>query len=191
MSIEFQPEKAGQRRFLYLVRDDGIKFKPTSHHERKMVANMPIDKNTSSSSRKKKDSHFTKQECAIITEEEPFETPQPQTKSQTQLPQLPQSLLQQNDSKPEEPSFQQSSNPKQSPVKSKHTIAHLMKHATSKIPDTYTLESLTGESLGLASIRSLEMSKNIREVLKTNVSILVDIQWYEPFQKYEVFRVKM
>jgi len=52
------------------------------------------------------------------------------------------------------------------------------------------LESLQGEALGLAAIRSLAMSKQLREAFQvTTDSLVVDIQWYEPFHKYEVRRI--
>jgi hypothetical protein len=55
-----------------------------------------------------------------------------------------------------------------------------------KLPDTYRVLSESGEDLGLAAIRSLGMSKELRELFKTNETISVTIMWYEPFQKYEV-----
>jgi len=41
-SIDFQPEKAAQRRRIFLIQDEGVKFRPTSHAERKMVADRPV-----------------------------------------------------------------------------------------------------------------------------------------------------
>ena len=130
-SIEFQPEKAGQRRFVFIIRDEGVKFRPTTHHERKMLAETA---------------------CAIIQEvhkEEAYkEVPKPKNKI---IPIEKEGLLKKE-----------------------------------KLPDTYRILSESGEDLGLAAIRSLGMSKELRELFKTNETINVTIMWYEPFQKYEV-----
>jgi hypothetical protein len=71
------------------------------------------------------------------------------------------------------------------PVIEKHTVARLAKDV-SKLPDTYRLTSVSGENLGLAAIRSMEMSKRLRELIKKHSSMLVDIYWIESFKKYEV-----
>jgi hypothetical protein len=66
------------------------------------------------------------------------------------------------------------------------TVGRIRKDTTSKLPDTYMIESISGESLGLASVKSLAMSKQLRSALASNESALVDIKWFEPFSKYEV-----
>lgn len=38
MSVDFQPEKAGQRRHVFLIQHNGPAFRPESHAERQMVA---------------------------------------------------------------------------------------------------------------------------------------------------------
>lgn len=135
MSIEFQPEKAGQRRHLFIIKNEGVKFIPKTHHERKMVA----------------------------------ETPKPPT--HTPSPALPPTTIELDLEKPR--------------------VARLTKEKFSKLPDTYSLFSITDPSkdLGLAAIRTLELSKRLRELMKTRDSIIVDISWFEPFQKYEVKKI--
>jgi hypothetical protein len=68
----------------------------------------------------------------------------------------------------------------------KPTVARIRKDTSSKLPDTYILETVGGESLGLAAVRSLAMSKKLQTALVSNDSALVDIKWFEPFSKYEV-----
>jgi hypothetical protein len=68
----------------------------------------------------------------------------------------------------------------------KPTVARIRKDTTSKLPDTYMLETVGGESLGLAAVRSLAMSKQLRSALASKDTVLVDIKWFEPFSKYEV-----
>ena len=132
-SIEFQPEKAGQRRFVFVIRDEGVKFKPTTHHERKMIAETA---------------------CAIIQEA------------------------------PKEEADKDA--PKEAPKPKNNTIEKSGILKKERLPDTYRILSESGEDLGLAAIRSLGMSKELRELFKTNETISVTIMWYEPFQKYEV-----
>jgi hypothetical protein len=72
-------------------------------------------------------------------------------------------------------------------VKEKHKgniIGFIIRDKLSKLPDTYKLKSEAGEDLGLAAIRSMEMSSKLRAVGPEGRR--VELQWYEPFQKYEV-----
>ena len=80
--------------------------------------------------------------------------------------------------------------PKNEVVKEKqkaNIIGFLVKDKLSKLPDTYKLTSESGEDLGLAAIRSMEMSSKLR--LVGHDSCRVELQWYESFQKYEVRRI--
>jgi hypothetical protein len=148
-SIEFQPERAGQRRLLFVIRDDAIAYKPQSHHERKMDSQGgPIQY---------KPEHRQKQQPPKpVVVAAPVSAPI--------LPTVVESTERQR-------------------------IGRLKKDTFSNLPDTYRLESMHGDDLGLAAIRSLEISKQLREKCKTSDSVLVDILWFEPFQKYEVKKV--
>jgi len=77
--------------------------------------------------------------------------------------------------------------PKVHESKGKYSTAFLVKDKLSKLPDTYKLTSESGEDLGLAAIRSMEMSSKLRSVGPEGCK--VEIQWYESFQKYEVRRI--
>lgn len=152
-SIEFQPERAGQRRLLFVIRDDAIAYKPQSHHERKMDSQGgPIQY---------KPEHRQKQQ-----------PPKPVAVTAPVLPTVVES----------KPQILSESTERQ-------RIGRLKKDTFSNLPDTYRLESMHGDDLGLAAIRSLEISKQLREKCKTSDSVLVDILWFEPFQKYEVKKV--
>jgi hypothetical protein len=144
-SIDFQPEKPGQRKQIFLVPNTNITFKPTSHHERKMVA-----------------------ETVVPIKPTPVSAPPPLPAAPAPAPPL---------SVPSKPSTEP-------------TTAYLSRDTFNKLPDTYRLKSVIGnEDLGLAAIRNLETSKKLRELIKTSNQILVDIQWFEPFQKYEIKRI--
>lgn len=179
-SIEFQPEKAGQRRHVFLIQDQGVKFIPKTHHERKQIADEKLyekQKPTQSQStmliHKPIRSQSTMPIHKPIHVAIPISTPVPIPK----------------------PIRSQSTMPIHKPIpqdnKEKHTIARLSKDTIYKLPDTYRLKSVTEdlEDLGIAAIRSLETSKRLRELIKTQASILVDIQWVEPFQKYEIKKI--
>jgi hypothetical protein len=160
MTIEFQPEKAGQRKFLFLIRDTGTKFKPTSHHERKMVADAAGSTNVRASSSTPAPVHVPK----------PIQEPAPTT-VHAQTP---------------------SKEPPSSNKPTEHArVGKLAKDPYSKLPDTYRITSIEGADLGLAAIRSIEISKRLREVMKTTPSVMVDIQWFEPFQKYDVRKLHL
>jgi hypothetical protein len=161
-SIDFQPEKAGQRRLVFLVRDMDVKFKANNHHERKMVAEGgPKIHNPNLQKRAKELSKSS--------------VPPPPPPQQVQI-QPVQAPVEQPQNKPE-------SN------QDRPRVGRLRKDTFSKLPDTYRISTVQGEELGLAAIRSLEISKQLREKCKTVDSVLVDILWCEPFQKYEVKRV--
>lgn len=149
-SVEFQPEKAGQRRQLFVVRDEGVKFKPTTHAERKMVA----DKSLSG--------------CAIqVVEEEVKESVRENVIVEVTKP------------KPAPKSKEPSEEKK----------VRLTKDPYSKLPDTYRVLDSDGQDLGLAAIRSLGISKELRELFKTAETVAVIARWYEPFQKYEIRQI--
>jgi hypothetical protein len=152
-SIDFQPEKAGQRRIVFLVRDVDMKFKANNHHERKMVAEggpKPSNPNT-------------KKQVPIYAPT----IPEPAVPTPIELP-----VQTQPENHEERP-----------------RVGRLRKDTFSKLPDTYRVATVQGEELGLAAIRSLEISKQLREKFKTTDSVLVDILWFEPFQKYEVKKI--
>ena len=69
-------------------------------------------------------------------------------------------------------------------------VARLSKDPHLKLPDTYRLKSIPDEEdLGLSAIRSMEISKVLRLRLAKEASVLVDVTWCEPFQKWEVKQV--
>lgn len=154
-SVEFQPEKAGQRRQLFIVRDEGVKFKPTTHAERKMVA----DKAGPSG-------------CAIQIEEAEEKVEEKKT-----------SLVSTTPSTSVVPSKPKSKEP------SEEKKVRLTKDPYSKLPDTYRVLDADGQDLGLAAVRSLGISKELRDLFKTGESVPVIARWYEPFQKYEVRQI--
>jgi hypothetical protein len=65
------------------------------------------------------------------------------------------------------------------------------------LPDTYSLLSQEGNSLGMASIPTLLLSLELRGLFsdKTNASVRktegipVEVEWNAAFQKYQVVRV--
>jgi hypothetical protein len=165
-SIEFQPERASQRRLLFVIRDDAIAYKPQSHHDRKMDAHGgPIQYKPEHKQK------YVQSKPAVVTHI-PAPTPAPAVKSNVaevdRFVVVPPMVSQ--------------------PVE-KQRIGRLKKDPFSNLPDTYRLESMHGDDLGLPAIRSLDISKQLREKCKTSDAILVDILWFEPFQKYEVKKV--
>ena len=165
-SIEFQPDHPGQRRHLFLIRDEGVQFKPQNHAERKMVAE---------GGPKFHNPNVVKRSNTYSEQKQSAPAPVPATPAPVVVQPKPSpQIIQQSDQQPH-----------QHP-----TVARIRKDEYSKLPDTYQLYSIPNdEGLGLAAIRSLTISTQLRTVFQTNDSCLVDIQWYESFHKYEIKRV--
>jgi hypothetical protein len=140
-AVEFQPEKAGLRRYLWLAPKKTETYHPQTHHERAMVAKHAI-------------------------ETKPMFVDDPETVSEKQvvLPQETKTVITQKT----------------------HTQGILKKDLRSKLPDSYILSSMSGEQLGLPAVRRIDLSKQLRTYFTTQESCMVSIQWYEPFQKYEI-----
>lgn len=58
------------------------------------------------------------------------------------------------------------------------------------LPDIYELTSQEGDTLGVASIGSLGLSKTLRDTFSNDVTGLpVEVRWNAPFQKYQIVRI--
>lgn len=151
-AVEFQPEKAGQRRFLWLAPKKAETYRPQTHHERAMVAKNAVEAKP-----------------MFIDDPEPETTAvaEPDTVVEAPVPTVQEQQI---------------------TVKAAKTFTQgiLKKDMRSKLPDSYILTSLSGEALGLPAIRRLDLSKQLRMHFTTHETCTVAIQWYEPFQKYEV-----
>jgi hypothetical protein len=158
-SVEFQPEKESKRRILYLQRTGDVKYSPVTHHERKMISEQG-DKHREIHKKNNKPSEL------------PIKTAEP-IKDENSISEVPKISSEKINTQNSE----------------RHCVARLTKDSVSKLPDTYRLKSIHDEDLGLAAIRGLHISTQIRELMKVRDSIVVDIQWFEPFQKYEVKKV--
>lgn len=221
-SIEFQPERSGQRRNLFLIRDDGVKFVPSTHAERKMIA----DKSQAQVQRPfpprngpRKLPYIQAEVCGFIDEDATppsssastpiVSTPMPVPRMSTTLAKISAAgttHLSTSSSVVGTPivntTVANASITTQQPTAAfkeentnqntqKHSVGLLKKDTTSKLPDMYKLETATGEDLGIPAIRSIQLSKQLRETFKGKEQVRVDIQWFEPFQKYEVRKVNM
>jgi len=129
-SVEFQPEKPGNKRFVWVFPKKADTFHPANYHERKMVSEV-VEK----------------------------------------VHDLPKKIVEKVVSN------------------AKQTCGILVKDKLSKLPDTYILTSESGEDLGLAAIRSMDMSVALRTRLMKESELKVELQWYEAFQKYEVTKI--
>lgn len=142
-SVEFQPEKAGMRRQLLVLKSEDRAFVAKTHHERKQIA----------------------EEAETRAKKEPLQE------------------VVQNELVREVP--------KTAPKRDERRVARLTKDPLLKLPDTYRVHSVgeDEEDLGLSAIRSMEISKALRLRFVKDVSVLVDVMWYEPFQKWEVKQI--
>lgn len=69
-------------------------------------------------------------------------------------------------------------------------VAYLSPYTKAVLPDTYSLSSQEGVSLGVASIPTLNLSLQIRKIMTDNVQgIPVEVKWNESFNKYQVMRI--
>jgi hypothetical protein len=179
LSIEFQPEKAGLRRHTFLVKNENIKFKPTSHHERKMVSLEPVKSVQKPTTSKSSDRIERMMDITSSSQEN----------ERIKESMVSQSLNTSTPTPASVPIVSKSQQPTSSELDKTIQVAYLRSDPYSKLPDTYRLTTIDTKDLGLAAIRSLELSKRLRTLFQTTESILVDIQWFEPFHKFEVKKV--
>ena len=69
------------------------------------------------------------------------------------------------------------------------TICTLRLDTKNPLPDSYTLQGPNGADYGVAAVRSLFISLELREKLKAKDAVKVQVAWYEPFRKYEVISI--
>jgi hypothetical protein len=69
-------------------------------------------------------------------------------------------------------------------------VAYLTPYSKAVLPDTYSLFSQEGVSLGVASISTLNLSLEIRKVMTDKTpGIPVEVKWNDSFNKYQVLRI--
>lgn len=69
-------------------------------------------------------------------------------------------------------------------------VAYLTPYAKAVLPDTYSLFSQEGVSLGVASISTLNLSLELRNIMTDKTpGIAVEVKWNEGFNKYQVMRI--
>jgi hypothetical protein len=59
------------------------------------------------------------------------------------------------------------------------------------LPDTYSLSSQEGTSLGIASISTIELSQTLQKFFndKNNTFVPVEVKWNESFKKYQIISI--
>jgi hypothetical protein len=58
------------------------------------------------------------------------------------------------------------------------------------LPDTYTLKSQEGDNIGMASIGSLSLSQELRQIVTHNPNgFPVEVKWNAEFSKYQIMRI--
>lgn len=70
-------------------------------------------------------------------------------------------------------------------------VAYLTPYTKTVLPDTYSLFSQEGVSLGVASISTLNLSLEIRKIMTNTQGIPVEVKWNENFNKYQVVRIML
>ncbi len=69
------------------------------------------------------------------------------------------------------------------------TLCTLRLDTKNPLPDSYILQGPNGADYGVAAVRSLFISLELREKLKNKDSVKVQVAWYEAFRKYEVISI--
>jgi hypothetical protein len=57
------------------------------------------------------------------------------------------------------------------------------------LPDTYSLLTQEGPSVGIASIPTLHMSLELRRIIAEKKEVIVEVSWKEDFSKYQILRI--
>lgn len=165
-AVEFQPDTPGKRRFVFSV-------------PRKQGVTQPQSQSQSQPRYQQNQKERLQNKCEII--DEPDEKTNTISHYQSQQPIKSSTTV--------KPIIQQ----QQKPVsKTERVVLKLVKDTRSKLPDTYRLftDDSTEQDMGLAAIRNMTISFALKEVFRTQTSILVDAKWYDPFQKYEILGLK-
>lgn len=164
MAVEFQPENAGKRRFLFVQRLQTPLKKtenPIIHNNDKNVNKFKVMATTPS--------HTT---CQIIDVEDDFIPKKHNVTRSVKQPAETSESLNMNSSQPLEGK----------------QIMHIQKDSRSKLPDTYRLLQ-DGKDMGLAAIRNLTVSFALKELFRSQKEAPVEVQWYDAFKKYEVIGI--
>jgi len=69
-------------------------------------------------------------------------------------------------------------------------VANLTPYNKAILPDTYSLTSQEGHNIGVASISTLSLSQQIRNIIADKLDgIPVEVKWNDNFNKYQVMRI--
>lgn len=159
-AIEFQPDKEGQRRLCF--------FETRSRPQQRSQQGLPQKPRQHPVVSEKRVQEPVKQTPSVRVQidDEPVKTPMEQPV--------------------ETPVETTSVNEKKQIGKEKRLQSvSIVKDATSRLPDTYRVLH-SGVDMGLLAIRGMEMSRKLRDMFAKRESCTADVEWYEPFQKYEL-----
>lgn len=213
MAIEFQPDIQGKKRFIFLYREETrgvipefvMRVPEHMKHQKTGYGTARIAvKNTMEATAERNRGFLVPQSAPSVKPKyetrEPFK---PEFKKEIQI-------IKPEPKKKDSPVFVPAAVPANvivplqkhmatNPIKKdKHFISDQLKTCTeayckkdtkSKLTDCYVLQTKDGESLGLASLRKLDISLQVRNLLADHESILVQIRWHEPFEKFEIIGV--
>lgn len=75
-------------------------------------------------------------------------------------------------------------------VKEGSQICTLTLDTKNPLPDVYKLQGESGKKdMGVAAVRSLDLSIQLRSIMKNKQSLRVQVTWYNPFKKWEVVNI--
>lgn len=214
MAIEFQPDIQGKKRFIFLYREESrgvipefvMRVPEHMKHQKAGYGSAKIAvKHTLEASAERNRGFLVPQTPSVSTKYETRENirHEPRKEIHTTKPEF---------KKRDSPVFVPISTPMipanvivplqknmvTNPKKEKQVISEQLKLCTeayckkdtkSKLTDCYILQSKQGDSLGLASLRKLDISLQVRNLLVDHETILVQIRWHEPFEKFEIIGV--
>lgn len=175
----FQPEDRGMRRFRWVrERSDGreatlARSKTASDHKDRQERNHPQEY---------KEKVDQKPNYASAVGKKSLPTAPPLAKAQA--PSI------QSDSEDEPVIIKTKVTTAQAKPTDGITLCTLRLDTKNPLPDSYILQGPNGADYGVAAVRSLFISLDLREKLKTKDAVQVQVAWYEPFRKYEVLSLK-
>jgi hypothetical protein len=217
MAIEFQPDIQGKKRFIFLYREESrgvipefvMRVPEHMKHQKTGYGTARIAvKNTMEATAERNRGFLVPQSAPSIKPK--YETREPFKQEPFVMPKKEIQIIKPEPKKKDSPVFMPAAVPANvivplqkhmatNPIKKdKHFISDQLKTCTeayckkdtkSKLTDCYVLQTKDGESLGLASLRKLDISLQVRNLLADHESILVKIRWHEPFEKFEIIGV--
>lgn len=169
--IEMVGLNANNRRYVW---------RPPPQEVKKNIWDVDVSQETPQRPKKiHKQTYNTPNECAIIDDEPTNSTIQENTENTMNTVKKESMPIQTQQT-------HQTQQTQSQTIPKNYTIAYCSKDPKISGPDLYVLEFTDGTQLGSAAIRSMQTRLALRKAIEQQSKLLVNIEWYTTFNKYEI-----